>query len=183
MQALEKLGETTLCKHNHWTAGDPRRVAQWVAFDFIAQLETRIEQIPGFTHKDLAKRLHVSIGRVSQIMNSPGNFTIRNGCSYAGAVDMNAALVLYPADCRSAPISGDIFRACWEIAGRPTNMFEVQENTVGFATSNGGMACIGHVWETPSIKGGTIVTGGSWTAHNDARQLIGPVSFQGAVSS
>src|ERR1017187_7554441 len=143
MEALAKLDQTKLCKHDHWTADNPLRMVRWIASDFIAQIETRIEQIPGFSHADLAKRLDVSLGRVSQMMNSPGNFTLKNGVRYAGAVGMHAAIVTYPADCNNAPISGDVFRACWEIAGRPTNMFEINEATVGFTTKCGGMAAIG----------------------------------------
>ena len=157
MQPLTKLDQTKLRKYEHWTAGNPLRMVRWIASDFIAQLETRIEQIPGFTHGDLAKRLSVSLGRVSQMMNAPGNFTLKNGVLYAGAADMNVAIVIYPANCTSAPISGDVFRACWEIAGRPKNMFDIQENSVGFAmrNSNCGMAAIGHTWGTwPSLTSG-----------------------------
>lgn len=164
-QAIAKLDQTALSKAAHWTAGKQVRLVLWIASDFIAQLETQIEQMPGFTHGDLAKRLNVSLGRVSQMMNSPGNFTLKNGCSYAGAVGLNVAMVTYPADCRNAPISGDVFRACWEVAGRPTNMFDVRDATVGFTSKSGWCgAAIGHAWPT---------------AQTDARPVIVNTPIQG----
>ncbi|MFZ3342958.1 MAG: hypothetical protein WA213_18900 [Terriglobales bacterium] len=164
-QALAKL---THSKMQHWSAGNPVRMVRAISFDFIAQLETRIEEIPGFNNKELAKRLGVSLGRVSQVMNSPGNFTIRNAALYANAVDRNVTIVMYPLDPNGdqAPISGDVFRACWDIAGRPKNMFEIHDSSLGFATQNGcyGMA-IGHAW--------------NYTAQTDyRRQLIACVPLE-----
>jgi hypothetical protein len=153
MSALAKLDKATqLSKCGHWTAGNPLRMVRWVASDFIAQLESRIEEIPGFSNGELAKRLGVSLGRVSQVMNSPGNFTIKNALVYANAVERKVAVVVYSADADSndAPISGDVFRACWEIAGRPKNMFDIQDNSIGLVAHHGrcGMAAIGHTWGT-----------------------------------
>lgn len=170
MSALAKLDQTKqLSKHEHWTAGSPLRMMRWVAFDFIAQLESRIEEIPGFTHGELAKRLSVSLSRVSQVMNSPGNFTIKNAVVYANAVERNVAVVVYPVDpVDRAPISGDVFRACWEIAGRPKNMFDIQDNSIGLIAQDGrcGMAAIGHTWGTLADL--------TWncTAQTDQRQRL-----------
>ena len=174
MEAIAKLDQTKLCNHGHWTADNPLRMVRWVASDFIAQVETRIEQIPGFTYAHLADRLKVSLGRVSQMMNSPGNFTLKNGVLYAGAVGMHAVVVTYPAGCNNgSPISGDVFRTCWEIAGCPTNMFEIHEATVGFASTSGGMAAIGHAWVTPPINaGGGTYLDGKCTGQTDAKPLI-----------
>jgi hypothetical protein len=154
-----------------------------ISSDFIAQLETVMEQSPGCSHVELAKRLSVTLGRVSQMMNSPGNFTLKNGVLYAGAVGMGMAIVVYPTACASAPISGDVFRACWEIAGRPKNMFDIQESTVGFATNKGGMACIGHIWESPSFKSsvGTMFSGGC-TAQTDNKPLVASVPISAGCS-
>jgi hypothetical protein len=177
MQALAKLGQAQLNKSAHWTADSPLRMVRAISSDFIAQLETVMED-SGCSHVELAKRLCVTMGRVSQMMNSPGNFTLKNGVLYARSVEANVAMVVYPANGTSAPISGDVFRACWEIAGCPKNMFDIQESTVGFATSSGGMACIGHVWETPSISsgGGTVLNAGC-TARTDNKPLFATVAF------
>ncbi len=149
-EAITKLTHSK-DKMQHWTAGSPLRMVRAISADFIAQLESIIEEIPGFSHGDLAKRIGVSLGRVSQVMNSPGNFTLKNTVVYTNAVEMNLAIVVYPIEPNGngAPISGDVFRTCWEIAGRPRNMFDIHDNTVGFTTHSGcGMAAIGHVWKT-----------------------------------
>src|SRR5579864_1803914 len=177
-EALAKLDHTK-GEVQHWTASSPLRMVHAISGDFVAQLETRIEEIPGFTHGDLAKRISVSLSRVSQVMNSPGNLTIKNTIVYANGVGGNVALVVYPMDPHSngAPISGDVFRACWEIAGRPRNMFDIQDNTVGFATTHGGMACIGHVWGNPTIKqGGGTLPDMNCTAKTDCNGIVAAVS-------
>ena len=177
MQALEKLDQAQLSKSRHWTADSPLRMVRAISSDFIAQLETVMEH-PGCSYMELAKRLGVTMGRVSQMMNTPVNFPRKNGVLYGAAVGMNVVVVAYPADCTTAPISGDVFRTCWEIAGRPKNMFDIQESTVGFATNSGGMACIGHVWEKPSFPSsvGTMFSAGC-TAQTDNRPLIATVPF------
>jgi hypothetical protein len=177
MQALAKYGQAQLNKSGHWTEDNPLRMVRAISSDFVAQLETVMEY-SGCSHMELAKRLGVTMGRVSQMMNSPGNFTIKNGVLYGAAVRMNVAVVAYPTESTTAPISGDVFRTCWEIAGCPKNMFDIKESTIGFATSTGGMACIGHVWETPSFKlGGEITLTTTCTARTDDKQLIATVSF------
>jgi hypothetical protein len=183
MQALAKLDQTQLSTSRHWTADSPVRMVRSISSDFIAQLETTMEQSPGCSHVELAKRLGVTLGRVSQMMNSPGNFTLKNGILYAGAVGMNVAIVTYPANCTSAPISGDIFRTCWEVAGRPKNMFDIQENTVGFANKNGGIAVIGHAWGAPINLGGGTTLDVNRTAQTDTKQLISDVHFGEAKSA
>lgn len=115
-----------LTKNGHWTADSPLRMVRSISSDFVAQLETVMED-SGCSYVELAKRLGVTMGRVSQMMNSPGNFTLKNGVLYGAAVRMNVAVVAYPMECTTAPISGDVFRACWEIAGRPKNMFDIKE--------------------------------------------------------
>jgi hypothetical protein len=96
--------------------------------------------------------------------------------------------VTYPTNCTVAPISGDVFRACWEIAGCPSNMFEINESAVGVVTQNGGMAAIGHTWGAPGINlgNGTVAAINStaqtdwWsTAHTDWKnQVITNLRFE-----
>jgi hypothetical protein len=182
MQALAKLGQAQLNKSGHWTADSPLRMVRAISSDFVAQLETVMEQ-SGCSHGDMAKRLGVTMGRVSQMMNSPGNFTLKNGVLYGGAVGMNVVVVAYPANCTSSPISGDVFRACWEIAGRPKNMFDIQESTVGFASKNGGIAAIGHMWTAPINLGGGTSLEVNCTAQTDyKKQFISDVRFDAKSS-
>jgi len=181
MQHLAKSEQTQIVKASHWTAGNPLRLVRSISSDFIGQLQMRMEEVAGFTHAELARRLRVTLGRVSQMMNTPGNFTLKNAVVYANACDMNVAVVAYPKNSvqTNAPISGDVFRVCWEIAGCPTNMFEVRENTVGFATNRGGMACIGHTWGIAINVGGTTPSlVGTCTAQTDNKQkLLQNVTF------
>jgi hypothetical protein len=174
-QHLAKPEQTKLIKTQHWTENNPLRLVRSISSDFVAQLETRMEEFDGFTHAELAKRLSVTLGRVSQMMNSPGNFTLKNGVVYANACDMDIAVVAYPKESvnTNAPISGDVFRACWEIAGCPTNMFEIAHNTVGYANNSGGIAAIGHTWGSVPINlGGGTSLDANYTAQTDYNQKL-----------
>jgi hypothetical protein len=182
MQALAKLGQAQLNKSGHWTADSPLRMVRAISSDFIAQLETVMEH-SGWSHVELAKRLGVTMGRVSQMMNSPGNFTLKNSVLYGAAVRMNVAVVAYPMECTTTPIGGDVFRACWEIAGRPKNMFDIQENTVGFVSKDGGVAAIGHAWAAPVNIGGGTSLDVNCTAQTDyTKQFISDVRFDAKSS-
>jgi hypothetical protein len=88
--------------------------------------------------------------------------------------------VTYPANCTSgAPVSGDVFRACWEIAGRPKNMFDVRENTVGYVNRNGGIAVIGHTWGAPINLGcGTTIDSHPTAQTDHKKQLIKDLHFE-----
>jgi hypothetical protein len=177
MEALTKPNQTQLSKNRHWTDDSPLRMVRSISSDYIAQLEIVMEQ-SGCNHGLLAKRLGVTLGRVSQMLNSPGNFTLKNGVLYAGAVDKNVAMVIYDATDSGGPISGDVFRTCWEIAGRPKNMFDIQENTVGFVSNKGGIAAIGHAWTAPINPGGGTNLVVNCTAQTDYRkQFISDVRF------
>lgn len=123
MQPIAKLNRTP-----HWTTGSTLSVVRWISSDFVAQLETRMEQFDGWNHTELAKRLNVTLSRVSQVMNSPGNLTLKNTVQYAGALGMKVAVLAYDdndPERTKGPISADVFRACWEKSGCPRNMFEV----------------------------------------------------------
>ena|SRR6266436_209963 len=164
--------QTALKTTRHWTEGNTPGLVRWIASDLMAQLEMRMEQIPGCNHVELSKRLRVTVGRVSQVMNTPGNITLRNAVHYSGAVDRKVVFVTYdaavvPSGC--APISGDVFRACWEKLGRPLNMFDFRDNTSSWsspaypANSNGvlylnGGAVNGQGWRPVD---GTFDTGSS----------------------
>src|SRR5690349_15763818 len=116
----------------HWTSGSTIAFVRRIASDFVAQIEMKLEH-EEIGHSELAERLKVSVGRVSQVMNSPGNLTLKNTVNYATAVGAKVAVVVYedgdPSNIKG-PIAADVFRACWEKVGRPRNMFELakQEN-------------------------------------------------------
>ena len=96
-----------------------------IAFDFVAQLED-IMEAEGMDRTMLAAKLGVSKGRVSQILNNPGNLTLKNVVRYARAIDYKVALVAYDdeeSNNGGAPINPQVFIACWKRAGKPTDLF------------------------------------------------------------
>lgn len=111
----------------HWTAKSINAFMCRIASDFVAQIENKLEELPG-DHKELARRLDVSPGRVSQVLNEPGNLTLRNVVRYAQALGMKVAVVAY-ADGdqanRQGPVNSEIFHACWKHLGSPRNFFEL----------------------------------------------------------
>jgi transcriptional regulator with XRE-family HTH domain len=113
-----------------------------IASDFTLQLERKLESGP-IRNKELAERLKLSAGRVSQVLNSPGNFKLRSMTEYARALGMKLAVVAYedgdPAN-KKGPINSEIFYECWKRAGRPRDFFDLRGNLIvrpiyyGFST-------------------------------------------------
>lgn len=84
----------------------------------------------GIQRKDLAKRLNLTQGRVSQILNGKlDNFSVEKIVAYAHGLEMDVAIVGYQnesSDLRG-PIHPDIFRICWERLGKPQDFFDLEE--------------------------------------------------------
>ena len=81
------------------------------------------------SHKELANRLDVTPGRVSQILNGQlDNFSVEKIIEYARALEMKVSLVAYkdndPGNTRG-PIDSEIFTTCWERQGSPSDFFEL----------------------------------------------------------
>jgi transcriptional regulator with XRE-family HTH domain len=131
----------------HWTAKSAADFTFSVGADFIAQVEVKLEaeKIP---QKDLAKALHVSEGRVSQILNDPGNLELETIVKCALSLGMKASIVLYDDGDRKkeyGPIHPDIFRISWEKAGKPTDFWMINDtNSVQSQFADAGM-CFRHV--------------------------------------
>ena len=108
-------------RRQHWTEASVSAFLYKVSADFIAQLEEKMEETP-ISQGEIAQRLDVTEGRVSQIINNPGNLTLKMVIKCARALGMKIALVAYddhdPGNERG-PINSDIFRICWENAGSP----------------------------------------------------------------
>ena len=111
----------------HWTERDVTSFVFRIAADFVVQIERKMEA-ERMTRKKLAKVLGVSVGRVSQVLNDPGNLTLRNIVQYARALGMKAAVVAYD-DCdkdnHNGPVNPGIFEACWQRAGCPADFFDL----------------------------------------------------------
>jgi transcriptional regulator with XRE-family HTH domain len=100
-----------------------------ISSTFVAQIETRMEE-KGISRSELADRLKKSSGRISQILNSPGNLGLKSMVETAGSVGMKVSVVAYDDDDPSnenGPIDPDVFVKCWERAGRPANLFDVED--------------------------------------------------------
>jgi hypothetical protein len=123
---LEKLGK-------HWTARSTDEFVYRISSDFIAQLQNNLEsQDPRPTYSELARRIRVTLGRVSQVFNDPGNLTLKGTVKFAQAFGLKVAIVAYDDGDRSndrGPINPEIFDECWKRAGSPRDFFELANST------------------------------------------------------
>jgi hypothetical protein len=111
----------------HWTAGSTRNYVHRITSDFVGQLEMRIEE-RGIEKKTIASQLNVSPGRVSQVLNNPGNLTIARTVEYARALGMKVALIAYDdgdPENTSGPINSEVFTKCWQRMGEPRDLFSL----------------------------------------------------------
>ena len=118
-------------KRTHWTASSIKNFVYRVASDFVLQIEKRMDK-ENINQKELAERVELSEGRVSQILNNPGNLTLKKMVEFARGLGMKLAVVAYDdADPENVngPINSEIFQLCWERSGSPTDFFDVSETT------------------------------------------------------
>jgi transcriptional regulator with XRE-family HTH domain len=112
----------------HWTEDDPKAFAHSMAFGFIAQIEKKMEDL-GLSQTELARRLAVSEGAVSKVLNNPQNLTLETIAKYARALQTKAAIVAYDDNDRTntnGPVTPEIFNVCWERAGRPRDWWSLE---------------------------------------------------------
>jgi predicted XRE-type DNA-binding protein len=105
----------------HWTRRSPKDFLFRVAFDWATQIDKAIESAC-VNQSDVASRLGVSEGRVSQVLNTPGNLTLLKVVEYSLAVDHKVAIVAYQdgdPDNAQGPIDAAVFAECWHRCGRP----------------------------------------------------------------
>ena len=122
--------------NGHWTNDSAKSFLFRIAFDFVAQLEKMMDA-EGVSPSELAQRLRVSKGRVSQIMNNPGNLTLKTMVEWARALGVKVAIVTYDdddVDNDNGPVNPQIFTTCWEKAGKPTDFFAA--NMVAASTND-----------------------------------------------
>lgn len=113
----------------HWTTRSSKDFAFRIALDFIAQLDKKMESTR-LSQSTLAKKLKVSKGRVSQMFNDPGNIELETIVKFSKALNMKVAIVAYedndPKNTKG-PIDPEIFKICWEKAGKPRDFWAFQE--------------------------------------------------------
>jgi transcriptional regulator with XRE-family HTH domain len=118
-------------KGRHWTDRSVDDFVHGITFDFATQIAKALEG-GGVSQVDLAKELGVSEGRVSQILNSPGNLGLKSVVKCARAIGRKVAIVLYDdgdSTNRNGPINSEVFSTCWERAGRPVDFFALRTAT------------------------------------------------------
>jgi hypothetical protein len=144
-------------KSEHWTAGSIENFTYRIAADFLSQVETKIEN-GEISRAELAQRLSRTPGRVSQLLNNPGNLTVTSAVRLVRAAGMKVALVAYEdndPDNNNGPVNSAIFNQCWKNMGAPTTFFEV----VNTATS------LGNCFNAYVVNGNnlTVVNGSNMT--------------------
>jgi transcriptional regulator with XRE-family HTH domain len=124
---------------SHYTSVNDEAFINRVTFDFIAQLEHKLET-SGTTQCDFARRMNVTEGAVSQVLNlNRTNLNLRTMVRYARALGMKVAVVAYddrdPQN-ENGPVGSEIFSLAWEKIGRPRDVWSVNENiAANYATS------------------------------------------------
>jgi transcriptional regulator with XRE-family HTH domain len=115
----------------NWTEKNTESFLSRITFDFIAQLEQKMESLP-LTQAELAKKLGVTDGFVSQILNNPSNLSLKTIIKYARALGLKVAVVAYddddPDNTRGL-VNSEIFSICWEKQGKPVDYFSLEEPT------------------------------------------------------
>jgi transcriptional regulator with XRE-family HTH domain len=115
---------------DHWTERSIDDFLYRIAADYITQIEKTMES-KGIKQSDLARALGVSEGRVSQVLNNPGNLTLRKIAEYARALGKKVSVVSYDdGDSKNCngPIHSDVFTLCWQRAGKPGDLFALPES-------------------------------------------------------
>ncbi|HEX7317738.1 MAG TPA: helix-turn-helix transcriptional regulator [Pyrinomonadaceae bacterium] len=121
----------------HWTDRSVEDFQFRVAADFVAQLEAKMEQLD-MSQADLAKAMEVTEGRISQIINSPGNLTLSVMVKCVRVLGMKMSLVAYEDEDREnahGPVDAEIFRHCWERLGCPRDFWALEEESLACAAS------------------------------------------------
>lgn len=156
----------------HWTQNRTADFVYSISSNFVAQIETKIEE-EGISQNQIASKMNKTSGRVSQVLNNPGNLSIRVMVELARALGMKVSIVAYDdhdPNNNDGPIDPDVFRRCWEYADRPENLFDVERaftSTYAFASnawgaefqrgSVGGTASVD--FRSAALKGGTNQNG------------------------
>lgn len=111
----------------HWTERSPGSYQFLVAFDFVNQLDEQLAE-RGFRRADLARKMGVTEGRISQIFNNPRGLNLQTIIRLARAAGLKVSVVTYDdhdPENKHGPIESRVFRLCWERAGRPREAWEL----------------------------------------------------------
>jgi len=143
----------------HWTERSIKDYLFRIGADFIAQLEKKME-LHNTTQDRLAESLGITKGRVSQIINYPGNITLANIIKFARTLGMKVSIVAYEDDDpenKRGPINSEVFKICWEKFGKPVDFWAFQEigkNEITSANTADSVSYIGqkHIMFLPPLS-------------------------------
>jgi len=113
--------------NGHWTEGNVKDFLYRIASDYIDQLQKQMDALP-ISQAEFAKQLGVTEGRVSQILNKPGNLKLEKIIEYARALGLKVAIVAYndgDSDNLNGPVNSEIFNICWERARKPADFVSI----------------------------------------------------------
>ena len=113
----------------HWTERSIKDYRYKIIDDYISQLEKKMED-KEISIKDFSKMFKTSKSRISQLLNDPGNITFDNVVKLARALEMKVSLVAYEdndPENKRGPINSEIFKICWEKAGKPQDFWATQQ--------------------------------------------------------
>lgn len=114
----------------HWTEASPQKFAYRVASDFVEQVRLAMKA-KGWSQNKFAKKLGLTPGRVSQILNNPGNLTLETMALWARKLGGKMAVTYYEdgdSHNQRGPINGEVFRLCWVKAEKPINTWSLKES-------------------------------------------------------
>lgn len=101
-----------------------------VSSQFVTQL-IEIMESEGITRSRLAKQLGVTKGRVSQILNRPGNQELKNIVEWTYRLNRKVAIVVYDDGDRrhkKVPIPPQVFVESWKRNHQPRDFFALKNS-------------------------------------------------------
>lgn len=120
----------------HWTEQDIESFRYRLGADFVEDLEAKLKGL-GLNHALLAEKKGVSQARVSQVFNDPGNLTLDSMIEWTRAAGLKVSVVVYDdGDAKNelGPIPAEIFHRCWEVCGKPSTQWQLEEVSAGMFT-------------------------------------------------
>jgi len=171
--------------NTHWTERTAKDFLFRIAADFISQLEDKMES-PPLSRNDLAKKLNLTKGRISQVFNNPGNITLEKIVEYSRALKMKVAIVAYEdgdPENTNGPINSEIFKICWQKSGKPREFWNLQEVGNGINYTQGLKLTIAdrRLYRATGAAQGTSATAQVGTGHYLPMQR--PISSQLTIAS
>jgi transcriptional regulator with XRE-family HTH domain len=114
----------------HYTSKSENAFINRITFDFIAELERKME-VAGITQSEVAKKLNVSEGNVSQVLNlGRMNLSLKTMVRFARALGMKIAVVAYEDDDpknERGPVGSEIFTNAWKKLGKPRDVWSLNQ--------------------------------------------------------